>query len=510
MAMKAISSVLALCATSAVAVSQVKVQGSEFVDGNNKRFDIVGVAYQPGGSAGFGPGRDPLSDSKACGRDAAVMQKLGVNTIRVYNLDPAAAHDECVAIFNAAGIYMILDVNSPLPGQALSAGAPSSSYASGYMTRVFTVIEAFRGYDNLIGFFAGNEVINDITSGGVDPPYIRAVVRDMKTYMAKRGGRQVPVGYSAADVRPILQDTFNYLTCGQSGDDSQLSRIDFFGLNSYSWCGDSTMQTSGYDVLLNDFNSTAVPVFFSEYGCNAVMPRTFTEVAALYGPDMSSVFTGGMVYEYAQEANNYGLVNISADGSATLTQDFNNLQAAFNKLDAGSLTRSQASMASPPAPPACASSIIKNAAFNSDFNLPAVPSGVQDLIDNGIANAPAGTMRAPASTSVAYAVYDNSNAQIADIALKVLENGASDSPSGANSTGSQPSQAGHQGAAAATAAPAPAVASGSPTVPGKAAANATANPTTSASAKPSSAAGHTEAASVSALLGLVAAAYYLL
>jgi hypothetical protein len=36
-------------------------------------------------------------------RDAALMQVLGVNAIRVYNLDPDVNHDECASIFNAVG-----------------------------------------------------------------------------------------------------------------------------------------------------------------------------------------------------------------------------------------------------------------------------------------------------------------------------------------------------------------------------------------------------------------------
>ncbi len=51
-------------------------------------------SYQPGGSAGFigGSGIDPLSNGTLCLRDAALMQRLGVNTIRVYNLDPSLNH----------------------------------------------------------------------------------------------------------------------------------------------------------------------------------------------------------------------------------------------------------------------------------------------------------------------------------------------------------------------------------------------------------------------------------
>lgn len=40
-------------------------------------------------------------------RDAALMQRLGVNAIRVYNVDPTISHDVCMSIFNAAGIYVV-------------------------------------------------------------------------------------------------------------------------------------------------------------------------------------------------------------------------------------------------------------------------------------------------------------------------------------------------------------------------------------------------------------------
>ena len=101
------------------------------------------------------------------------MQRLGVNCIRVYNLDPASNHDLCASIFNAVGIYMILDVNSPLPNESLDRGAPWNSYNGVYLNRTFRVVEAFKNYPNTLMFFSGNEVINDVPSAGVVPQYIR-------------------------------------------------------------------------------------------------------------------------------------------------------------------------------------------------------------------------------------------------------------------------------------------------------------------------------------------------
>jgi hypothetical protein len=99
---------LALCAQLSLAVPSLEVQGADFVNPKTgDRFQIVGVAYQPGGSSGYNPGADPLSDGPSCLRDAALMQRLGVNAIRVYNVDPTINHDTCMSIFNAAGIYVV-------------------------------------------------------------------------------------------------------------------------------------------------------------------------------------------------------------------------------------------------------------------------------------------------------------------------------------------------------------------------------------------------------------------
>jgi 1,3-beta-glucanosyltransferase GAS3 len=89
----------------------------------------------------------------------------------------------------------------------------------------------------------------------------QAVQRDLKNYIAKHAPRKIPVGYSAADVREILEDTWAYMQCDHDEDSSS---SDFFGLNSYSWCGgDATLQSSGYTDLANMFGKSAIPVFVS-------------------------------------------------------------------------------------------------------------------------------------------------------------------------------------------------------------------------------------------------------
>ncbi|KAL1969191.1 hypothetical protein VTN77DRAFT_445 [Rasamsonia byssochlamydoides] len=423
----------ALCglATTAVAVHPLIVDGKDFVDSVTKdRFQIIGIDYQPGGSSGFNGSADPLSDKDACLRDAALMQRLGINTIRVYNLATNVSHDDCASIFNAAGIYMLLDVNSPLPNGSLDRTAPWTTYDLDYLQRIFGVVEAFKNYPNTLGFFAGNEVINEQSVVQV-PAYIRAVQRDLKDYIAKNVDRSIPVGYSAADVRDILVDTANYLSCDLSNATS--SRSDFFGLNSYSWCGDSSYTKSGYDVLTADFANASLPAFFSEYGCNLVEPRTFTEVQALYGEDMTQAFSGGLVYEWTQEANNYGLVQINDNGTVTLLIDYENLQKQYNALDLKRIESSNTTQTSVKAPP-CSPSLISTSGFLKTFDLPARPDGADDLIENGLKGATVGKLVSVSSQTISTTVYDSNGNVISGIELRVLSNDQANEP-GSNTSG---------------------------------------------------------------------------
>ncbi|OAX78467.1 hypothetical protein ACJ72_07223 [Emergomyces africanus] len=155
---RAFTALFALLTSTVVAVTPIEVEGSQFVYTNSKkRFQIIGVDYQPGGSSGYNEesGADPLSDGDICLRDAALLQRLGANTIRVYNVNPKTNHDLCASIFNAAGIYMILDVNAPVGHQSLNRIDPKSTYHKGYMERVFGVVEASKTTPILWLFSAG-------------------------------------------------------------------------------------------------------------------------------------------------------------------------------------------------------------------------------------------------------------------------------------------------------------------------------------------------------------------
>ena len=153
----------------------------------------------------------------------------------------------------AAGIYLILDVNSPL--YSINRVDPAPSYNDVYLQSIFATIDSFAKYSNTLAFFSGNEVINETTASTVTAPYIKAVTRDMKQYLGNRKYRQIPVGYSAADVTTNRYETAEYMNCGTSDE-----RSDFFAFNDYSWCDPSNFQKSGWSDKVQLFSNYSLPL----------------------------------------------------------------------------------------------------------------------------------------------------------------------------------------------------------------------------------------------------------
>lgn len=323
------AAVLAAASTVAADTPTISAVGNKFFLENGTQFFMKGVAYQLSED-------DPLVDEEQCTRDAALMQELGVNSIRVYHVDASEDHSGCMGVFADAGIYPLIDLDT-FNTYILSPTKATASWNQTQYDAFAAVMDAFADYDNVLGFFVGNEVIAT-EDESLAAPYIRAAARDMKAYRDAKGYRKIPIGYSAADIaelRPMLQE---YLTCG--GNDS--TTVDFFGLNSYEWCDPSTYTGSGYSVLEEQAANFPVPIFFSETGCNTPGPRLFEDQAAIFGDDMVNDWSGSIVYEWIQEENNYGLVSypvvsgtsVARSGTpATVSPDFGNLKSQWATLN---------------------------------------------------------------------------------------------------------------------------------------------------------------------------------
>jgi len=157
-----------------------------------------------------------------------------------------------VELMQFKGMYLVLDVNTPL--YSLNRAKPDVSYNSVYLQSIFATIDAFHNYTNVLAFFSGNEVINDDTTTSA-APYVKAVTRDMRQYIRNREYRSIPVGYSAADVDSNRYEMATYMNCGTDDE-----RSDFFAFNDYSWCDPSSFSVSGWDQKVTNFTGYGLPI----------------------------------------------------------------------------------------------------------------------------------------------------------------------------------------------------------------------------------------------------------
>ncbi|KAJ5790037.1 CAZyme family GH72 [Penicillium psychrosexuale] len=325
-----------LQATAVGAISPISAVGSKFFYENGTQFYIKGIAYQLTPS-------DPLVDTAQCKRDIVRMAELGTNAIRVYHVDANADHKGCMSALADAGIHLFVDLDTFTT--QIEQTAPHWNETQ--FDHFKAVLDEFQQFDNTAGVLVGNEVLTT-ADGSAAAPYVLAAARDVKAYRDKKGYREIPVGYSAADIadlRPMLQ---NYMACSKNASE----RLDFYSLNAYEWCGSSSYEQSGYNILQKNATDYPIPIFFSETGCNTPSPRTFEDQAAIFGDKMSDTWSGSIIYEWIEETNDYGLISYGASvdpatatasniedgftrqGTPTpVSPDFNNLKSQWATLN---------------------------------------------------------------------------------------------------------------------------------------------------------------------------------
>ncbi|KAI0063185.1 glycoside hydrolase family 72 protein [Artomyces pyxidatus] len=360
------------------AIGKITRSGRYLFNADGSRFYIKGVAYQEQGAVDTSDPNnpflepstfiDPLANSTACARDLPFLQQLGVNAIRVYSVNSSLNHDSCMQALSSAGIYTIIDLSLPVNG---SIDRDSPAWTTNLLDLYIGTINAFSKYDNVLAYNVGNEVVT-ATNGTAALAFVKAAARDTKAYLTSKSSPAL-VGYAAING----DDTFvpplaNYLSCDPTGKNSGSSAIDLFGLNDYSWCGNSSFEAAYADTT-NQFAGYNVVAYFSEYGCNSPSPRIWTEVPALFGSQAVPVWSGGIAFSYfpaESAAGEFGMVTFSPDGSTVQTStDFTNLKAQYNAVSFIN-TPSQSS-APAAAYPSCPQ---QNTTFLASNTLPPTPS----------------------------------------------------------------------------------------------------------------------------------------
>jgi len=204
-------------------------------------------------------------------------------------------------------------------------------YTPDLIAESLEVIEQTSMFPNILGYPVWAGALN-VNAAVKFCTVVRAAVRDCKEYLRDRELRQVPVGVCVPDLAHLRKPSQQFYTAGSPDD-----RADFFAFNCFSWAGDhSSFMISGYESLVRTLGDVPVPMFFSEYGTAMIQPRSFTEVDCLYSPDMTGVFSGGVVYTYMRSEDDhvdqYPLVIMGRDGSRQRKPDFWHLESRLARL----------------------------------------------------------------------------------------------------------------------------------------------------------------------------------
>ncbi|KAI8830838.1 Glucanosyltransferase-domain-containing protein [Chytridium lagenaria] len=308
----------------------IVIKDNRFYDeSSGKPFIVRGMAYQPRQNGRI---YDPISNMRksAWMRDLQVMEDLGINTVRVYEIEPSLPHDEFMNELQSRSMYLILDLGRR--EYSLNRDSPEYSLESSTdMLKTLTHSQSINtiphhlfvlihnSFSNVLGYFAGNEVVNSFSSS-VSAPHMKALIRDLKA-RSRTLERYIPIGYSDSDDAQIRDATKQYFTCGD-----EEAAVDFFGLNLYEWCGKSSYKLSGYADRTREMQDLKIPLLISEYGCNTVRPRIFQEIDAIYGKEMLKVWSGGIMYEFTDEDNSYGIVEIDRNGVVPIQPEFDAFQ----------------------------------------------------------------------------------------------------------------------------------------------------------------------------------------
>ena len=309
----------------------VILKGKRFFDSvTGDYFPVQGIAYYPRPNGGelapydnvdyFTPAYQHVWEP-----DIQRLRALGVNTIRIYAVDPSQNHDAFMCALQRAGIYVILELLADCDGCHIGPDVglgEEACYPPSLKARGQWIVNEFSKYANLLLFSAGNEVTLYATNQEIVRNAVcqKKFLRDMRTYLDKCSQidhsilpRKVPVGMVNWDVERTLQTL--YFTCRTDPTDA-MENAEWYGLNAYQHCDGTAVaiqQLEGWWRLQQDFASYQLPMpaLVAEFGCRASSfptldgfeaQRTWLQVDALWGDaSFIDVFAGGAVFEYSSE-----------------------------------------------------------------------------------------------------------------------------------------------------------------------------------------------------------------
>jgi 1,3-beta-glucanosyltransferase GAS5 len=280
------------------ALNPVMIKGFKFFDTvTKKELWIQGVDYNPRPNQGLldRDSIDLFTDRyrNVWQRDLPYLKQLGVNAVRLKNLDPSQNHDAFICALDQAGIYAFVEISSLTTWNSASdatstirnpiiAAAPNC-YPSELKNRGQAILREFTKYSNTLAFFIGHESSHtdygddtgshfggESTDLELHAPCIKKLLRDMRHYIASCSTiRSVPVGLISTISN--LETFMNYFSC-QGDTNDPFEEAEWYGINVHLYCDKAVsdlIDGTGLFILKKAFTKYKLPIpaLITEYGC---------------------------------------------------------------------------------------------------------------------------------------------------------------------------------------------------------------------------------------------------
>lgn len=364
----------------------IVIKGNFLYDSAGSRFFAKGIAYNPRNINYNGVTEGPVSKDCAAGtppfrkleyaEDVATddledewrpnleaIKALGVNTVRLYNIDPDKYHKKFMQAAEKMGLYVIIPLTRKDWGYLPAFPSPDcytrdvdeyGNVGVNLLTSAKLIVKQFSEFPNTLMFTVANEMPVNDKNGYAAYPCVKALTRDIHRYQASCHGsmRRVPLIYSDMDMgAPTRGHIANYLACSLEDDDDA---VDAYGLNVYSWCdsvyfdenGRPSFRWSPYQAVVDDFAKFSKPLLFTEFGCDTgefetACPykngRTWSDIPPMF-KEMAQVLSGAIAFEFSMEQNQFGIVLtpgfLSSQDKLQLLDSYYALQEKFETHEA--------------------------------------------------------------------------------------------------------------------------------------------------------------------------------
>ncbi|MEP2023317.1 MAG: hypothetical protein ABJH98_14655 [Reichenbachiella sp.] len=413
----------------------ISTYGKAFVDASGTRFMVRGIAL-----SSFMPINktdDLLADVNYDYIKNIVLPHLtflGVNTVRVYQVNTELSHKKVMNLLEANNIYVMIGTVTP----SISVDRIDPKYTIDIYNRITAVAQEFCSYPNTLAFSVGNEVVfpgeiytakkNNANAANdtikQDAAVIKSMIRDLKKYMNTQSLRAVPVGVAMQD-----GPTSTLKAWGGIGTDvvaqyyaagSPAERADYIGINTYRYVNPSTGHgpLNAYDGLAAEVTTLPVPVFLTESGGLNIQSgsapdstRDWAIVTQVFNnPTLYEQLSGQIAFEFFEKEGYHGLFTQESDPTKPIVEfTYGQFNGGYKELAAQFQTASRISVpaagttTSPSTAPAnCNPALLPCPVPNIALKIENYANTKLKVVQNGtvIGTLPAGTNSSPSSTPI--------------------------------------------------------------------------------------------------------------